>query len=197
MAQATGGTASLTIPVTANVSNKVTVCARTRIGSVNYGSATRVDVTVYPWVDPGAPTVTTGYRVASTCDGGGMWCSTGVTAPTSTCSGCRSARWPILQLQSGNATTDFSNMPIGSAVAVNAFVCVVFDRHHAMLNCARDRPASPWIGRLPHQASLSMRARLAKRQRSRSRHRRRLVRDMDTSRRGRQRDERLRRDAHG
>ena len=127
LVQASGGTVLLTVPVTVNVSNKITVCARSRIGAVTYGYAVRVDVTVYPWVDPGAPKVTKGYRVASTCDGDGMWCSTSVTAPDVDLVGMPPGAMTFFSFDGAPATTDFTTMPIGSPVAVKTFVCVVFD----------------------------------------------------------------------
>ena len=121
LVQASGGTVSLTVPVIPNVSNKITVCARARIGAVNYGSAVRVDVTVYPWVDPGAPTVTTGYRVSSTCEGSGMWCSTGVTPPEIDLLGLPLGALAFFSFDGAAATTDFTTMPIGSPVSVDEF----------------------------------------------------------------------------
>ena len=127
LAMASGGTASFTIPVTPNVTNRATVCSRTRIGTLTYGRSAGVDVTMYPWVDPGAPTVTRGYRVSKDCDGDGMSCSTGVTEPQISLAGMPPGVSLFYKFGSDNATTDFANLPVGSAVDVSAFVCVVFD----------------------------------------------------------------------
>ena len=127
LVQASGGTAVLTVGVTANITNSVTVCAQSRVGTLVYDNAATVGVTLYPWVDPGAPSVTTGYRVATTCEGAGMWCSTDVTAPVIDLTGMPPGAALFYRFGSANPTADFSTMPIGSSGAVTAFVCVVFD----------------------------------------------------------------------
>jgi len=134
--QASGGSATLTVPLTVNVTNKVTVCARSRIGSISYGKTAGVDVTMYPWVDPGAPSVSTGYQVADACTGNGMMCSTNVTPPVIDLSGMPVGASVFYRFDSGTATQDFSTMPIGAAVAVDAYVCVVFDSTTTMCSTA-------------------------------------------------------------
>ena len=127
LALATGNTGTFTIAVTPNVTNRITVCSRARIGALSYGRAPTVDITLYPWVDPGAPSVTSGYRISQTCEGSGMWCSTAVSPPVIDLLGFPVGTALFYRFGSGSATADFSDMPVGSPVTVKAFVCVLFD----------------------------------------------------------------------
>ena len=56
-----------------------------------------------------------------------MSCSTDVTAPEISLLGLPPGVGLFYRLDAGKATANFSNMPVGSAVDVTAFVCIVFD----------------------------------------------------------------------
>ena len=56
-----------------------------------------------------------------------MWCSTGVTPPEIDMLGMPLGALIFFSFDGAVATTDFTTMPIGSAVSVDSFVCVVFD----------------------------------------------------------------------
>jgi len=127
MVQASGGAASVTTDVTPNVTNRVKVCAESRVDTVTYAQAEDFDVAVYPWVDPGSPLVAIGYRVDTECTGDGMSCSTGVTEPQINLTGLPATVVVGYRFNGGSPTTKFSNMPIGVPVDVTARLCVVFN----------------------------------------------------------------------
>jgi hypothetical protein len=131
MAQATGGTATVTATLTPNVANRITVCAESRFGGLMFAAAEAKSVTVYPWVDPGAPSVTTGFRVDTVCSGDGMSCSTGVTAPVIDLAGLPVTVGVLYSFDAGPLTADFSEMPIGVPVEVSGVLCVVFDARNS------------------------------------------------------------------
>ncbi|WP_156155862.1 Ig-like domain-containing protein [Demequina phytophila] len=123
--QASGGTAQLTVPVDANATNTVTVCAESRVDSRTFGQAATVDVTFAAFADPGAPVLQRGYRVASTCAGGGTSCTTALE---------RDPQWQprqglTLWYRGSDGTTSrtFSDVMVpGRAVSVVAYYCVDF-----------------------------------------------------------------------
>ncbi|WP_062299106.1 Ig-like domain-containing protein [Demequina maris] len=123
--QATGGTASFTVPVDANATNTVTVCAESRADGQTYGQAETVDVVFAAFADPGAPVLQRGYRVASTCDGTGTSCTTALA---------REPQWqPRAGLElwyrgsDGSTSRSFADVLVaGRAVTVEAYYCVDF-----------------------------------------------------------------------
>ncbi|MGC4175299.1 Ig-like domain-containing protein [Demequina sp.] len=127
MVAASGGSASLTVTVIPNTTNRLKLCGESRVGSTTYGSAPSLDVAVYPWVDPGAPLITRGYRVAPECTGDGMSCQTGVTEPIVNLGALPATVVVGYRFNGGSWTTKFSNMPVGVPVTVNARLCVVFN----------------------------------------------------------------------
>jgi hypothetical protein len=155
MVQASGGAATVTTSVTPNVSNRIKVCAESRVDTVSYAQADNVDVTVYPWVDPGLPSVTTGYKVDSSCTGDGMSCSTGVTAPVIDLTGLPATIAVLYQFDGGTATANFSNMPIGTPTAVTAKLCVVFGSSSSQ--CSPTGIAvSPEPGTAPYRTQITV-----------------------------------------
>ena len=152
LALVSGGTASFTISVTPNVTNLVTVCSRTRVGTIGYGRATPVDVTLYPWVDPGAPTVTTGYRVSTTCDGGGMSCSYRCHGTRNQPVGVASRRWPVLQVRCWEGHVQLLEYAGGLGCRRHRLCLHRLRRvHNAMFNGGRDGAAGRWARGVPHQ----------------------------------------------
>jgi len=131
MVQVTGGTATVSTAVTPNIVNHVKVCAESRVGGTVYASASSLDVPVYPWVDPGGATITTGYRVATTCEGDGYSCTTGVTAPEIDLSSFPDTMRVRYTFDGGARTATFSNMPIGAPTVVEVYLCVVFGSGNA------------------------------------------------------------------
>jgi hypothetical protein len=127
MVRADAGSATVSSALTPNVANRITVCAESRFNGVTFAPADPKDVTVYPWVDPGAPSVTTGYRVDTTCIGDGLSCSTSVTGPEIDMSGLPPTVEVLYTFDSGTPNADFSTMPLGVVTEVRAFFCVVFD----------------------------------------------------------------------
>ncbi|WP_062313361.1 Ig-like domain-containing protein [Demequina rhizosphaerae] len=123
--QASGGTASFTVPVDANATNTVTVCAESRADGQTYGQAETRDVVFAAFTDPGAPVLQRGYRVASTCDGTGTSCTTALE---------REPQWqprPGLELwyrgSDGSTSRSFADVMVaGRAVSVAAYYCVDF-----------------------------------------------------------------------
>jgi len=126
MVQATGGTADVVATLTPNVENRVTLCAESRVDSTVFASADTKSVTVNPWVDPGAPVVTRGYRVDTACTGDGMACSTGVAAPEIDMTGLPVTAVVGFRFNGASATTNFSTMPIGDPVTVTSRLCIAF-----------------------------------------------------------------------
>ena len=126
MVQAASGSATLTVTVTPNVVNRVTVCAQSRAAGVTYEWATPVDHAISPWVDPGLPTVVTGYRVGITCEGSGMSCTTGVTAPAIDLTALPTTVKVRYSFDGGARTADFGTMPIGFSTVAQAYLCVQF-----------------------------------------------------------------------
>jgi len=131
MVQASGGSAVITTALTPNLANRVTVCAESRVGATTYAPAESKDTTIYPWVDPGAPTVTTGYRVDTVCGGNGLSCSTDVAGPTINLSGLPATVGVLYRFDGGPLTDNFASMPVGVPVTVTAYLCVVFDSRHS------------------------------------------------------------------
>ena len=126
MVQASGGAATVSTSVTPNIVNNIKICAESRYGGTVYAAAPSVEVPVYPWVDPGPPTITTGYRVDATCTGDGMSCTTGVTAPVVDLTGLPDTMRVRYTFDGGARTAAFGNMPIGAPTVVSAYLCVVF-----------------------------------------------------------------------
>ncbi|MDN4476060.1 Ig-like domain-containing protein [Demequina sp. SYSU T00192] len=123
--QASGGTASFTVPVDANATNTVTVCAESRADGQVFGQAETRDVVFAAFTDPGAPVLQRGYRVASTCDGAGSSCTTALE---------REPQWqPRAGLElwyrgsDGSTSTSFADVMVpGRAVSAVAYYCVDF-----------------------------------------------------------------------
>ncbi|WP_084079447.1 Ig-like domain-containing protein [Demequina sp. NBRC 110057] len=65
---ATGGRVSLQARIDPNSAVDFTLCAESRWGGTSYGTSSQAVEDVYTFVDPGAPTVRSGYRVDASCD---------------------------------------------------------------------------------------------------------------------------------
>jgi hypothetical protein len=65
-----------------------------------------------------------------------MMCSTGVTPPVLNLTTMPAGAVWFYRFDSGSAIQNFSTLPIGSAVTVQAFVCVVFDATTTMCSTA-------------------------------------------------------------
>ncbi|WP_062519341.1 Ig-like domain-containing protein [Demequina silvatica] len=122
---ASGGTAQFTVPVDANATNTVTVCAESRVDARTFGQAATVDVSFAAFADPGAPVLQRGYRVASVCVGTGTSCTTALE---------REPQWQprqgvTLWYRGSDGTTSrtFTDVMVpGRAVSVVAYYCVDF-----------------------------------------------------------------------
>ena len=123
--QAVDGTAQLTVSVTPNATNRVTVCAESRVDGVTYGAAPSAEVVFVAYVDPGAPVLQRGYQVADQCVGDGTSCSTALV---------REPQWqPHRGLElwyrgsDGTTSTSFADIMVpGRDVDVVAYLCVDF-----------------------------------------------------------------------
>lgn len=135
MVLATGGTATLTAALTPNIVNRITVCAESRVGSLAYAPAESVTVAVYPWVDPGAPTFSQGYRVSTVCAGADLTCTTGVTAPVVDLTGLPDTVGAMFEIGSAAPSATFS-MPLGVPPTMLARLCVVFDARESQCSGA-------------------------------------------------------------
>lgn len=125
MVRARRGSASLTTDVQPNVAQLFTICGESRLATATFGRAATVDVTVFPFADPGAPDVLRGYRVARTCTGDGSVCSTGITAPLLNPTGLQLLATPYYTIGSGSLQSSFSP-PIGAPFTANVRYCVLW-----------------------------------------------------------------------
>ena len=155
MVQATGGSGTVVATLTPNVANRVTLCAESRVDSTVFAAADTKSVTINPWVDPGAPVVTLGYRVDTTCTGDGMSCSTGVTAPEIDLTGLPVTVIVGFRFNGASATTNFSNMPVGVPVTVTSRLCIGFGGGTTQCS-AVNAPVPPEPGYAEYRTALTV-----------------------------------------
>lgn len=125
LVQATGGAATLSAPVTANVAQVLTLCGESRVGPDRFGRASVIEFTVYPFVDPGPADILRGYRVSRTCVGDENSCATSVAAPILNPTGLQLLATPYYSFGGGTATTSFEP-PLGGPFTADVTYCVVW-----------------------------------------------------------------------
>lgn len=119
-----GTSTDLAVPVEANATTTVTVCADSRVGSVIYGQAPSQDVVVTAYVDPGAPMLDRGYQVADSCVGATACTTALLDDPRFRTAGMRGA---VLMFRGsdGSRSASFGDvLAPGKAVTVEAYWCV-------------------------------------------------------------------------
>ena len=155
MVAASSGVATLIADVTPNITNRLKVCAESRVDGAVFAQADTFDTTVYPWSDPGAPVILRGYRVDTECTGDGRSCSTGVTEPQIDLTGLPTTVVVGYRFNGGNPSTKFSTMPIGVPVDVSARLCIVFNSTTSQCSPSR-APVAPDAGYAQYRTQVSV-----------------------------------------
>ncbi|WP_062130719.1 Ig-like domain-containing protein [Demequina aestuarii] len=122
--QVSGGRAQLTADVDPNTRTDFTLCGESRYGGATFAPSNTINQRVYSYLEPGAPTFDSGYRVASTCTfQNDYWCTTVVDRQPDP----RNPRGTFTQYSAngGDWSQNFS-LPTGRESQVRARYCIDF-----------------------------------------------------------------------